>query len=322
MADNFTQEELDIAKSVDLISVASSLGYTPKRIGKYYTLKEMDSIRIYPNNHWCRFSQRYEKGNNGGSQIDFIRIFENLSVVDSVLWLLNYAGYSRDTQNFKSDTYKQQYKQRQEMPKEEKRVEFILPPKSPPSDKMYNYLSKKRGLSYKVCEYFYKRNLIYESLPYHNIVFKSLDANGVCRHAHQRGTIETGGKGFKGDVPGNDKNYGFNIVNLSSDKLNVFEGAINMMSYMDMFDNYEDNFLALGMTGDNPLVRFLEEHTHIKKLNFALDNDKAGIKATEIYIEKYKSAGYEVTTEAPELAYNDYNDWLKDIVTLDKCKKR
>ena len=52
MDGRFTDEELAIAKSVDLCSVAESLGYTVKRIGKYHTLKEMDSIRIYNRSHW------------------------------------------------------------------------------------------------------------------------------------------------------------------------------------------------------------------------------------------------------------------------------
>lgn len=63
----FTEEELRIAKSVDLIAVASYLGYTVKKIGQYYTLKEMDSIRIYNRSHWFRWSRKYEKGHNGGS---------------------------------------------------------------------------------------------------------------------------------------------------------------------------------------------------------------------------------------------------------------
>ena len=43
MDDRFTEEELRVAKSVDLKAIASQLGYTVKRVGKYYTLKEMDS---------------------------------------------------------------------------------------------------------------------------------------------------------------------------------------------------------------------------------------------------------------------------------------
>lgn len=70
MDGRFTDEELAIAKSVDLCAVAESLGYTVKRIGKYHTLKEMDSIRIYNRSHWYRWSRQFDKGNNGGSQID------------------------------------------------------------------------------------------------------------------------------------------------------------------------------------------------------------------------------------------------------------
>lgn len=58
----FTQEELSIAKSVDLCEVATRLGYTVKRIGRYHTLKEMDSIRIYNRSHWFRWSRQYDTG--------------------------------------------------------------------------------------------------------------------------------------------------------------------------------------------------------------------------------------------------------------------
>lgn len=43
---SFTNEELAIAKSVDLTAVAENLGYTVRKVGNYHTLKEMDSIRI------------------------------------------------------------------------------------------------------------------------------------------------------------------------------------------------------------------------------------------------------------------------------------
>ena len=93
MEGRFTEEELAIAKSVDLCAVAESLGYTVKRIGKYHTLKEMDSIRIYDRSHWYRWSRQFDKGNNGGSQIDFLRVFGGMSVKEAVFWLLDFAGY-------------------------------------------------------------------------------------------------------------------------------------------------------------------------------------------------------------------------------------
>lgn len=89
----FTEEELAIAKSVDLTAVAASLGYTVKRVGHYHTLKEMDSIRIYNRTNWFRWSREHEKGNNGGSQIDFLRVFAGMEIKEAVFWLLDFAGY-------------------------------------------------------------------------------------------------------------------------------------------------------------------------------------------------------------------------------------
>ena len=48
-----------------------------------------------------------------------------------------------------------------------------------------------------------------------------------------------------GDIPGNDKNYGFNVVNENSTELVVFEAAIDLMSYVDIFTDYESNKLSL-----------------------------------------------------------------------------
>lgn len=56
---SFTNEELTIAKSVDLTAVAENLGYTVRKVGNYHTLKEMDSIRIYDRRSWFRWSQEY-----------------------------------------------------------------------------------------------------------------------------------------------------------------------------------------------------------------------------------------------------------------------
>ena len=126
----FTDEELAIAKSVDLCAVAESLGYTVRRIGKYHTLKEMDSIRIYNRSHWYRWSRQYDKGSNGGSQIDFLRVFCGMGVKDAVFWLLDFAGYRR----IESDV-KHQLVHRVSKKSDEERKPFILP--EPASDNSY-----------------------------------------------------------------------------------------------------------------------------------------------------------------------------------------
>ena len=57
----FTEEELAIAKQTDLCAVAKSLGYTIKRVGKYHTLKEMDSIRIYDRSYCLDQRNQWER---------------------------------------------------------------------------------------------------------------------------------------------------------------------------------------------------------------------------------------------------------------------
>ena len=174
MEGRFTEEELAIAKSVDLCAVAESLGYTVKKIGKYHTLKEMDSIRIYDRSHWYRWSRQFDK----------------------------------------------------------------------------------------------------------------------C------------------DVEGNDKNYGFNVVNVNSTELVVFEAAIDLMSYVDIFADHESNKLALGMLADAPLETFLREHPQISFIRFCLDGDSPGRKAAAELMEKYYGLGYEIEDCPPPAGYKDYNEWL------------
>ncbi len=80
----------------------------------------------------------------------------------------------------------------------------------------------------------------------------------MTRFASMRGVFDKQGKPFKCDVAGNDKNYGFNVVNVNSTELVVFEAAIDLMSYVDIFADYESNKLALGMLADAPLETFLQ----------------------------------------------------------------
>lgn len=302
---NFTEDELAIAKSVDLVAVAASLGYTPKRIGNYYTLKEMDSMRIYNRSHWCRFSRRYEKGENGGSQIDFLRVFAGMDVKEAVFWLLDFAGYRRinDTREKPILKYQVAYKEVEMKP-------FVLPQPAHSNDYLYEYLTNDRAISRDVVNFFVNQGLIYESMPYHNVVFKGNDKDGVTRFASMRGVFDKQGKPFKCDVPGNDKRYGFNIANEESTELVVFEAAIDLMSYMDIHRDFESNMIAFGMVADAPLETFLKEHPQISSIKFCLDNDKAGRNATEMLMEKYYQLDYDVTDSPPPKVCKDYNEWL------------
>ena len=307
MAGKFTEEELAIAKSVDLIAVAANLGYTPKRIGKYHTLKEMDSIRIYNNHHWFRWSRQYAKGENGGSQIDFLRVFAGMDVKTAVFWLLDFAGYRRIPQTQKREPLQHQVQMHQE---ESESRTFLLPEPAFDNSYLYSYLCQERGIRKSIIDYYVENNLIYESRHYHNIVFKGNDANGVTRFASMRGVFDKQGKAFKCDVAGNDKRYGFNVANESSTELIVFEAAIDLVSYADIYSDFESNKLALGMLTDAPIETFLNEHPQITSIKFCLDNDLPGRNATEQLTEKYYGLGYDVEDAPPPKGCKDYNEWL------------
>ena len=54
------------------------------------------------------------------------------------------------------------------------------------------------------------------------------------------------GKPFKGDVTGNDKTYGVNLVDQNSDTaLCRREAAIDAMSDMELREDYQNNILVL-----------------------------------------------------------------------------
>lgn len=318
MEDRFTEEELQIAKSVDLVRVAESLGFTPKRVGNYYTLKEMDSIRIYDRSNWFRWSRQFEKGQNGGSQIDFLRVFAGMDVKSAVFWLLDFSGYRRVEDKDSLCRLKNQVEKKEL----ERKKSFVLPR---PSDKnlyLYQYLQKERGLRKEVIDYFLKKNLIYESQNYHNIVFKGNASDGTTKFASMRGVFDRNRKPFKCDVAGNDKNYGFNVANKESTIVIAFEGAIDLLSYVDLFDDYESNKIALGMVSDAPLETFLKENPQIRTIYLCLDNDEAGRKAAKVLLKKYYELGYEVEDIPPPGAYKDYNEWLVSERLGQKCYEK
>lgn len=309
----FTADELALAKQVDLCRVAEHLGYTVKRIGNYHTLKEMDSIRIYNRSHWCRFSRRYDKGENGGSQIDFLRVFAGLDVKEAVFWLLDFAGYrreesARDIQNLAPAGEK-----------EETKKPFVLPEFAGSNAYLYRYLEHERGIARPVIDFFVRKGILYEAKNYHNIVFVGTDRDGVPKFASMRGVFDKNGKGFKCDVAGNDKRYGFHFHYRDSKEVFVFEAAIDLMSYITMFPEDRASMVALGMLADAPLETFLAEHPETEKIVFCLDNDGPGRKAAEALWRKYGDKGYLVDIFTPPEPYKDFNQWN---VEMKKAKEQ
>ena len=313
----YTQEEREQALSVSLTAIAAAMGYTPMRQGRHFSLKEMDSLVIYNDRSWNRWSGKGKI--NGGTQIDFLMEFGSArSAAEAIRQLLEFKGQHIEACQ---PVIQQKYEMRSK--------EMVLPPKNSDYRRAFAYLIKTRGLSQEVVSDFVHRKLIYEDSVHHNIVFLGYDPEGNVKYAGLRGTADIYGKKFKMDVPGNDKNYGVNIVNKESGILMVFESVIDCMSYIDLYGDKTSNKLILGMVEDNPLEQFLKDYSHIYNIKFCLDNDEAGHIAlqgrvdekgnvTKIgLLEKYSSRGYDVDVIVPPVG----KDWNETLLAIREDKK-
>lgn len=310
------EENIKIIKEMSLIEIAIDMGYHPVKIGKNYKLQEMDSLIIFNDRTWYRYSQ-----NIGGSQIDFVMKFGNCTTMKEVF---EYFGLSKEENKHIKIRLENK---KENLKKDEKK--FILPERSRTCTFLVKYLHNYRCLPMDVIKYFLNLGLMYEEREHHNIVFLGRDIENRVRCATTRGIMDMYEKGvkYRGDISGSDKNYGVNIINKNSKELRVFEAAIDCMSYIALSGDYTSNKLSLGMTSDKPLVQLLKDYSHIKKIIFSLDNDKAGrkaifgepeekneqgivIKKSIIgYIDKYKKQGYETSVSFPEYG-KDYNECL------------
>lgn len=306
----YRPEEWNIAKTADLVEVAKSLGYEMTRKGHSYSIKNIDSIMITEHKIWNRFSGKVLNGISGGSQIDFLMAFGNMERDEAIGWLLDFVGYNKTKYKFQSKELKSQYVQMLET--EIKKKPFVLPEKAENDKRLYAYLMQKRGISKETIHFFVKNQLIYESLPYHSIIFLGKDKEGVIRFASMRGTYNCNGSDFKGDVAGNDKSFGFNLTNTKSTEISVFEGGIDLISYYELHKELQplENLLALAMIHDAPLERYLVDYPQIDTINLYLDNDRAGYNGSERIIEKYKSMGYNVRNSLLPKEYKDFNQFL------------
>ena len=89
---HFTEEEMRLARETDLPGLLSHLGYQVRRIGRYHTTAEMDSLRIKDRRTWFRYSE-----NTGGDAIDFLRRFCGKTFPEAVEYLLAFRGQARDS---------------------------------------------------------------------------------------------------------------------------------------------------------------------------------------------------------------------------------
>ena len=177
---------MEIARGTDLPDLLASLGYTVTRIGRYYSTKEMDSLRIKNRRTWFRYSQDI-----GGDAITFLQQFCDKTFPEAVEYLLTFQGKARDAPVKTKPVTKQ----------DEPQKEFALPPRNVDDRRVFAYL-RKLCIAAQVIRQFMNSGSLYENAVHHNCVFVGRDHTGQAGYAGLRGTYDRDGKGFRGDVSG------------------------------------------------------------------------------------------------------------------------
>ena len=303
---------LDNIKAVPVTDYAERCGYTLTKIGKYYSLKEHDSVRIDPDKNCFWRNSTFRKGVKGGagSVIDFaIEINGARDAKEAIRWiaeLYDIKDNGEPNVNFKKPVVQTAKKN------EKKPGEVILPQKDKDNRCVYGYLLKTRCIEHSVIRYFFAKKMLYQD-GHKNCVFHT-----GTKFACVRGTDTE--KRFILDLEGCDYNECFFFRGSNeADTLVVAESVIDIMSVMSHFCHEKKKYVQycyLALSGTNKLESVfyhvkqeLEKGHPIKKVLIATDADKAGEKAATEIVDGLSSFDVECVRYAPP-AGKDWNEYI------------
>ena len=292
----FTDTEMQIARETDLPELLSHLGYQVKRVGRFHTTAEMDSLRIKDRRTWFRYSQ-----NTGGDAITFLQQFCGKSFPEAVEYLLTFHGKARDAPAPQPKSISQ-------------KQALSLPPRNADDRRVFAYL-RKRGIAAQVIRQFLNAGLLYEDAVHHNCVFVGKNSAGQAKYAGLRGTYDLDGPGFKGDATGSDKNTGFSLPHdPRSDLVLVFEAPIDLLSHITLYPAgwLEHSYVACCGTSVQPVLERVRQNPKLNMVYLCLDNDEAGEDACESMMEVLEEMDVDVERLRPQ-----GKDWNDDL-----CAKR
>lgn len=294
----FTDEEKQLANSVDLAEYLRVRGEKLERAGREYKLIYSDDSGSH-DSITIRGSTWFDhKNQTGGGAIKFMQYHYGMDFPTAVQELLGQRVTSLSSVPLKSTK------------QSEKQKDFRLPEANDNMHRVFAYLIKQRFIAPEVITHFAKRKLLYEDKEHHNAVFVGADENGVPRQAHKRGTA-TFGKSFRQTVEGSDTRYSFAHFG-ESEKLFVFEAPIDMLSYLTLYpENWQEHsYIAMNGVYENAVLTALKGHENLFEIAICTDNDVGGIDSADRLSDILEEKGYaDIKRLVPE--FKDWNECLK-----------
>ncbi len=301
------KEIIEKLKNIDLLYLASQLGFTPrKKSTNFYCLEEHDSFMIKISNNTFQW---YSRGNYGnaiamcrylGSEVD--KRF--LSYDYTLKFLENLYMQMKDDIVINSNKIKNTIQKNSS--------NLVLPHAAGNNKKIYYYL-ENRCISEEIINYFIDNKWLYQNRDNNNLVFVSYKNDRpvfIC----EKGIIKE--KRFMMEYSDNDYNHCF-YINHHSDTILVTEAIVDMMSIMTLEEEYKKyNYLSINsVTKYEAIFSHVKNDPKIKKVLLRVDNDLAGINLVKKVIDRFKS-------ELPQIKLNvdfpksekDWNDYLVHVV--------
>lgn len=285
----FTDEQLQRASGIDIVSMLKNQGETLKKVGRVYRWMRYDST-VIDRNRWYRHSREV-----GGGPIQFMQHFYGMDFVGAVKHLLG----GEDGAEFVQASHIS-----------EPKTEFVPPKLSKNMHRTFAYLIKTRKIDADIVQRFVNEKKIVETEEHHNVAFCGYDENGEMKQMHLRSTMP--GNRFFMDIEGSDKQYYFRHIG-TSEKVYVFEAPIDMLSYITLNkENWvEDNYVCLGGVAIDALKNMLTQNENISKVYMCVDKDTAGDKTVKRIGAELDKMGYAWERLLPE-----NKDWNEDLTEL------
>lgn len=288
--------DLEEIKKISITEYARQMGFTPVKIGSYYTLKEHDSVRIDPRKN---IFFRNSTGDRG-TVIDFVVAFKGVSCGEAIKLLCDEIELPKV------------YKEQNSVP--QKKKELILPAKARNMKNVFAYLVKTRCINQKIVQEMVDRDMLYQD-ERNNCVFVSRNENGKSVFATVRGTNTD--KKWVGDVSGCDYSHSFFIDNCSRNLI-VTESVIDAMSMMDIKEqkgenHQEYNYLSVsGLGKSREALGYHLGKTLYDIVFLAFDNDDKGRKIAKEMKKHIESINQDISVSMliPEAA-KDWNEELQ-----------
>jgi hypothetical protein len=300
-------------KQIDLLSYLQRNDPTELvKIGNgVYCTRSHDSLKVTDKGLWHWFSRDI----GGRTALDYLIKVKGMQFTDAVMKITG-----QEINSFPASDYVAKKK-------------LLLPEKHTDNVAVTNYLANVRCLDPDIVNQLIRKGLIYESKfgSNTNAVFVGVSKDGVPKQASIRGVMSL----YKTEAIGSNKHFAFNIpAKNGSDTIRVFEGAIDLMSFMTLSKihrNPIDEHL-ISLSGiykpkehlEESLVpvsieQYIQDHKGISNVVLHLDNDRAGRLSAESLIIALPKIGLSVTSNPPRKA-KDFNDYLR-LTVKDKAPK-